>query len=496
VILYFARMEPKRNLQMALDVGVTHVLVSAHKLMREPGTLEFIESVKDRLSFFCDSGAFTVMEKYGVYGKKAEGLDREPGVQEYFLKLCEFYRQYGYLFEVLAEFDVGDYEAKTRFRKQLEDAGGRQTLPTWAGGVDPRSYADWLAQEYDYIGIGGFSGEVGVSGVQVMRKSLGYLRKFNVRCHGWGTTGSEILKKVPLYSADSTTWISGSQYGVTFQFKGGRLFQWGKEEKRRRQQLRRHFQEAPAELKLDFDAFLADQGDAVDRWNLYQWHLYAQYVDSRQQKPYWECTCGSEETQGACKVHGVGKSGNPPPIREGDHHTEETRRQMSLSAMGNLNALVHGKRTSRVPQVQCDTCYLSDRCKGYEEGAVCRYDPDFQEAAAVLGSRNWEAVVSLHVTKMQIDWARYARGAFYEAADGGLIDKSVSALSAQLSNDEKLLARLLGVLQPEGLKVDARKMQIIVQNLSQSEGAVEQILDAVGMIREVAPQLLDGPGEE
>lgn len=200
------------------------------------------------------------------------------------------------------------------------------------------------------------------------------------------------------------------------------------------------------------------------------------------------CTC--LEGRGSCKFHGLGLSGNPPPVIV--EHDQETKDKIALSQQGNLNAVVDGRRSPRLPQVQCDDCYLAERCKGYEEQGACKFDKEFAGLAKSLGTRTWETLVEFLTDKMSLDASRYMRGLLFEAADGGLPDKAVTGLSSMLSSDLGLLAKLLGYIS-DAPRVDARQIQVLIQQMPDDQ--YETLLKAVCDIREVAPALLEGPPE-
>src|SRR3712207_5172379 len=72
-----------------------------------------------------------------------------------------------------------------------------------------------MCRKYSYIGMPnhGYS-------VQVLSKMFRIARKYNTRVHGMALTVTNILQKIPFYSADSTTWLVGQQFGECCYFDG------------------------------------------------------------------------------------------------------------------------------------------------------------------------------------------------------------------------------------------------------------------------------------
>ncbi|XVV34981.1 hypothetical protein ACQPXT_13435 [Streptomyces sp. CA-100214] len=108
---------------------------------------------------------------------------------------------------------IGDPVATARNTEALE-AAGLTVLPTFHVGT-PWPVLEDLCARYRYVALGGM--------VPYWRRPKELMR-WLVRCfrlaaetgtvfHGFGQTNLDIIKALPFYSVDSSTWASGARYG-------------------------------------------------------------------------------------------------------------------------------------------------------------------------------------------------------------------------------------------------------------------------------------------
>ena len=112
-----------------------------------------------------------------------------------------------------------------------------------------------------------------------------------------------------------------------------RLANYSRANKDERRKLRPQFEKAPPEWGLDYEAFCNDDPKAVDRWNLSQWRLYADYMREYwlQRKPYWiglECTCDDGR--------GVGGLLQPIPLCPNKNDIGESKMLTLLKALRTI----------------------------------------------------------------------------------------------------------------------------------------------------------------
>lgn len=110
-------------------------------------------------------------------------------------------------------------------------------------------------------------------------------------------------------------------------------------------------------------------------------------------------------------------------VEKGKPRVDKTPKD-SLSTLGSAES-------SSVPVVaslECSLCYIRDRCKEFEDGSLCK----FSSVESRFGFRRKKDIVD------HLNWligqmsSRYSRALRFEAADGGVLNDSVTRLEGQL----------------------------------------------------------------
>jgi len=178
---------------------------------------------------FVDSGAHTFFsedEVVGAAGVHQKKTKTEESHQEYFDKyvvwLKRNYEQYDYF----AELDIGDIIGQEKVN-QWREALKKEKLYSKCVTVYHPNCMSWK----DYIDMleDSESKYIALEGDRNDRKRLPYLKlikecyKKNIRVHGFAMTKDSVMNKLPFYSVDSTSWMSGVMYGVIPFFNKRRI---------------------------------------------------------------------------------------------------------------------------------------------------------------------------------------------------------------------------------------------------------------------------------
>ncbi len=162
-----------------------------------------------------DSGAFTYMANT----KKTVDFD------EYTRRYADFLCQHDarYYFEMDVDSVIGLAKVE-KLRQLLEDRTRKKSIPVWhlARGMD---YFRQMCNDYDYVAIGGIA--FNNKEARAVRKALpmlvNYANSKGVKVHALGYTPTSLESLRGLYSADSSSWLSGSRFATVYKFNGKKL---------------------------------------------------------------------------------------------------------------------------------------------------------------------------------------------------------------------------------------------------------------------------------
>lgn len=209
--IIYSGVEQESYFDILYDMGIRNFLISFHYVQNKHLSMEKQYGGKG-VKFFVDSGAHTYQND-----PKYADLDIEyweNHLQKY-LKWVE--KNKDYIFAI-ANFDfenvVGAEKVKEWNEKYFEPFMLRTGIPVcfvW----HQNSYDDWdfYCKRYPYVGFS----SVNTEGVAIELKEymmrLKVAENNNSLVHGFGMTRTSMLTQLPFYTADSTTWLVGLQYG-------------------------------------------------------------------------------------------------------------------------------------------------------------------------------------------------------------------------------------------------------------------------------------------
>lgn len=160
---------------------------------------------------FADSGGFSAMTQ-GV----------EINIQEY----AAWIKRWQHLFCVYANLDVIGNPQATWENQQTLEGMGLTPLPVFHTGSD-WSWLERYLEQYSYIALGGmvpymrFPKRVMPWIIQCFKKAQG-----RAVYHGFGATSWVVIRDLPWYSVDSSSWGQGFRFGQVplFDSRKGRFF--------------------------------------------------------------------------------------------------------------------------------------------------------------------------------------------------------------------------------------------------------------------------------
>lgn len=158
--------------------------------------------------FMLDSGAFTLFTS-GRY------VDWDAYIERY----ADFINrnQVELFFELDVEVLIG-YERVQKLRRTLERKTNRQCIPVWHKNRGKEEFLR-LCDEYDYVGLGGIvSKEIRPQDYKYFPWFIKEAHRRKTKIHALGFTRLKELPKYHFDSVDSSSWISGNQFGYVYRF--------------------------------------------------------------------------------------------------------------------------------------------------------------------------------------------------------------------------------------------------------------------------------------
>lgn len=485
----FAGMEDKSARDLARRIGQKHILMSYYYLRSKVRTRKAIEELKEELAWFdtvlIDSGAFTFMNSGTSFSNVGEN-DTEGWLREIKKYVCEYADFLGKMQgHVTAAFEM-DYDTGVGSEQcweyyEILAKSGVRILPVYHGDNyslrkdgtpwvedTPKLFEAWC-KKYDYVAIGSsfFQKPELKSQAQML---LRIAKKHKTRVHGLGVTSYKDITVMPLYSIDSTSWLSGDRFGATFFFQNGRVKSYDKNHK----DVRKRWKSQCDKYDIDFGKLNADDTKEVRAWNAFQWKLFADAMNEQHRNRKMEYWLGTRlEGKMAENLEPLEERYEEKDIEvvtedEGEDDdffskkeliiTPEAQLEIDRKAEKLASRGIMSNPNAIVSSVPCDGCYLGDRCPYYKENATCQIGLDVTLTSG-------KDMVALMQTLLEIQTERALRGAFVEKMDGGMINETVS----------KELDRTMGMMQRVKEMSDNREEVTIT---AKGSGILAQIFGA------------------
>lgn len=206
-LLYFASRDAdikfRHSVLQTMTDEPVKILASFH-YFKKVDFDDLLSNFKVRPMIFADSGA---------YSAASQGVPVQ--VEEY----AEWLHRWKHYFTVYSNLDViRDPEGSDKNQRFLERKG-LEPIPVFHTGSD-FSVLDALAKEYPYIALGGMVGQSRPACLKWAATCMKRTLKQETRFHGFGMTSREVIEKLPWYSVDSSSWVSGAKFGNLTLFDG------------------------------------------------------------------------------------------------------------------------------------------------------------------------------------------------------------------------------------------------------------------------------------
>lgn len=420
--LYFGGSEQKSWRDLLQREGVECVSLSYVGLLRritKPETFRVADHYP-RQKVHLDSGAFS--------------LNRDPGTSETEAReLAEGYYRFvqdniGDV-EFASEFDavaLGDHVRETR-ETFWKDMPPEKFLPVWHGADGPGEL-ERLAAGYPRVGVA--QGDTGGDMTPLLR---GLAPK--TRLHGIAMTRMDAMKAIPWSSVGSTSWLSTIQYGDTFVWDGRRMHRYPKKMK---DKARKEHRSWLRQSGFDVRKIEADDNEELLRLSVWSWQHYASSLGTGKVVTLFPVPDdpGSGEDEDREAATPAGDSRNAELTRReekkvlpglgidfrepgGDEDGDEPPEPHLITPAASL--------------LQCDTCFLKEKCPAMTPGSECVYEIPVQ-------IRTTRQLASLQDSLIEMQAQRVLFARMIEQFEGGYPDTNLSSEIDRLNRMVKVKA--------------------------------------------------------
>lgn len=439
-LILFAGAETQVMQDALYDVGIRNILVSFHYLQKQSK-----EKIRERLSKFdfvmLDSGAFTFIQRMN----NGETVPPEE-IRQFTHNYLDFCEEMSDCFNWVVEMDVADRVSEDFYLAQQREFGERgvRVLPV-VHGKPIQWYKDngWF-EKFDALAIAGrLTG--GVKGSLI--PYLNECQKAGIIVHGLAATDTGSIERMPYFSCDSTTWLSGGKFGSTYIFKNGTLVTYDNTHKVK---IREQYKDRWIKAGLDYEKIKADSSSEVNRMNAYSWFQWYDWIKYDTKQAYWL----NDQEKAVAKDLFAKSRGWELPVKATDELNAVVRSDRvefsDLIQIGTEDKVAFADPRA-VSTADCNNCSLAFRCGHFQPDSKCVYKVNYAVAEVADTIPLMGAVIA-----MQFDRINQER--LNEKYDGNRASKEVSneiktffKINEQFNNIVKTLntgKSILGSMMP------------------------------------------------
>lgn len=364
-LILFAGAETQTMQDALYRVGIRNILVSYHYLRKQTD-----EKIREKLSKFnfvmLDSGAFTFIQRMN------NGEDVSPDeIRQFTHDYIAFCDRMSDCFNWVVEMDVADRVSEEFYLAQQEEflSRGIRVLPVIHGKTLTWYQERGWFDKFDAVAIAGrLTGGAKGSLIPYLNEA----RKKGVLVHGLAATDTSSIERMPYFSCDSTTWLSGGKFGSTYIFRNGTLVTYDNTQKDIREKYKKTFIDAG----IDWDLVKKEKSAEVNAMNAVSWFNWQEWIKYDTRQSYWLTDAQiAEGKELMAKSRGWKLEKKP---------TDEVK-DLARSGRAEFTDLIQIGRENGVAMVdpravqtaECNNCSLAFRCEHFEPDQKCVYKTHF-----------------------------------------------------------------------------------------------------------------------
>lgn len=422
--LYFGGSEVPSHRKLLAEEHVPNVSLSYVGLRRKvqfvrPWTLEDHYPPEQRI--FLDSGCYT-LNKPGSTVTEQEALHLATAYMAFARASID-------RVDMVAEFDakILGPDWLESMRSEFYDGLGDKFLPIWHPEAGLNELGR-LCEKYARVGI--LQGDLETD---ITSRLNSLVNQHGVKLHGVAMTKMAAMQDVQWDSVGSTSWISPTQYGDTFVWTGRELKRYPVKYK---ESSRKRHRTLFADNGFDTEKIANDDPREVLRLSIWSWTQFVEHISagkstvssSSSAEDDVEVDLDNLEPGTAVVAHQDGSRGTKREIAVVQRQTQPlpvmgiTRIESEeVDSAGNVQIKAKEVFTPRSESMRlCETCYIRDKCPGFEPNANCLYN-------IPITIETVEDIRNLQNGMITMQTQRVLFMQMVEQAEGGYADTNLSA---------------------------------------------------------------------
>lgn len=461
--LFFAGTEQGMWRDLLYAEGVRHMSLSFMGLRRRVKRLDrwrLAEKFPADVKIYLDSGAFTLNRPDSTITASEASNLRDDYLAFVSANIHDL--EFASEFDALVLGHDAIFDARETFWNALPD---RKWMPVWHADYGASNLTA-LADSYGRLGV--LQDDAGGDLTPVLNRLSG-----QTRLHGISMTEMVMLREIKWASAGSTSWLSPSRYGDTIVWTGRELKRYPRDmketgRKRHRTWLR--------EQGFDTDLIEADDSKELLRLSIWSWRKYADSINGVSEVTTPPETPAAESVELAPPPvvtpfpnmwNDIGPTEGGVTLQMGVE-VERPRERQLLPVIGfdyeTINAGEPSERrearmtTPSVPLLQCNTCFMKDKCPAMQPDQDCVYEiPVHIRTPAQLDA------VEASLLEMQVQRVLLMR--IIEQREGGYVDANLSLE----------IGRAWKMLQDRGSGKDTVKLTLEAGGAAATAGMISRV---------------------
>jgi len=437
--LCFAGVENKKIRDGLYRIGARNIVLSYYYLKSwlSRSTVQEIGEDLGRFDYVVlESGVSALKKK----NKSIEEIEKY--CNDYYSDLVKIH----HMFALCIEADAFEEKKLASIRKKCFENGIKNIVPIYTGGDVSHLLRNRWFECYPCIALDVESKNfIDIDLRNNIDTFFSFARSHGVLVHGRTISEQNNILGYPFFSIDSTSWLSGSKYGLTLIFQKGRIKFFSKNQKDVRKRFKSRFESAG----LSWRSINADSKNEIDLMNALAWLQWSDYIKYDVNKTYW---LSSSEKDRALDLKSIAFNVEGLIDRKSSIERASNRRNKVVRD-ADYDDRAH-------ETMHCDQCHISGRCPRFKSGQPCGYDLNLSLETHKDLQRALKKI-------LEVQYGRVMTSVLFEKIDGGIIDPSVSK---EIENIVDLIKNIKSIFDP--------REEITIQAKGGS-GAVTQMLSAV-----------------